>query len=244
MQDLPVEIAFPVIQNAEVTLLTLPRNGTLYQQELLGTEGQRVQVVCVCMCVCVMFLRMRVCVWKSRTFRDDFDCYYYFKWFFNILTVGCNVLTLQYSLFCVFVCAHMVCVLHCYAGRRDCDSAFRNEPIQHNLLQTISQESEHYQDTPFRIWIQHPAGGISRQLSLIICKMLGQVNTRNTHTHPYYSIWHKNIQTYMLIHIQSMCKYLHVLYTRARMHVCRCMHVCKCRYINVLIIWVYRYICI
>ena len=62
MQDLPVEIAFPVIQNAEVTLLTLPRNGTLYQQELLGTEGQRVQVVCVCMCVCVMFLRMRVCV--------------------------------------------------------------------------------------------------------------------------------------------------------------------------------------
>ena len=64
MQDLPVEIAFPVIQNAEVTLLTLPRNGTLYQQELLRTEGQRVQVVCVCACVFALCFCACVCVFE------------------------------------------------------------------------------------------------------------------------------------------------------------------------------------
>ena len=45
-QDLQVEIAFPVFQNAQVTLFSLPQNGTLYEQETLGTSGGRVQVEC------------------------------------------------------------------------------------------------------------------------------------------------------------------------------------------------------
>jgi len=34
-----------VVQNAQVTLYTLPRNGTLYIQESLGAAGRRVQVL-------------------------------------------------------------------------------------------------------------------------------------------------------------------------------------------------------
>ena len=42
-QDAQVEISFPVISNAQVSLHSLPTNGTLYGQELLGAGGPRVQ---------------------------------------------------------------------------------------------------------------------------------------------------------------------------------------------------------
>ena len=42
-QDAQVEISFPVISNAAVSLHSLPTNGTLYGQELLGAGGPRVQ---------------------------------------------------------------------------------------------------------------------------------------------------------------------------------------------------------